>query len=755
MSWKSIAGNQTVSRANLQNAIDTGVFIQRNGVPGTETNRQITKANTQDYIYIWDLYPSFAAKTSNQLPVKRNLAVQSMQFFGAIDSNNLYLYVGNNNRTWFYRIWTTNLNNINNFTAIASSTDGKYIIFGRFAPNNGSFFTSNTYGELFNLRTDIVGLGDAVAGVAMSDSGLYQLATRQKSSSGGSLTMKIFKSSDYGITWSTAYDSAGVEYYVFGAAMSGNGTYSSVVACNFLGVYYTSYYVFVSSGGAFTQIFLCYGLPYNSASGVSIDMSKSGQYQLAAPVSPTNGLAGTPLNIFFLSINYGSTWSTINTPSIPYQISRFTGCTVSAGGDYMSVSAIVMGIGSYIFTSSDFGVTWTTALTYTTGSGSISYINSDRSGQFQYAFFDNGLKYSDSYGQTPWNPLSLPAGSLAAISVAATTATTPYIYGLLNNVYGTYAPKYTKTTGQSGAQFNNVGGLTAGTYNYIAASGNSNNGQYVVTIRDNGDDTTTLWTSYDYGNTWDTHFSTSGTEKLICCATSDDGGYILAVTYNSANNTAYIFRSPNGGATFQYTYVSQTGIPKSCDMSGDGKYSTILFNDTASTTTRTMSSSDYSVTFPTYHFFSGRIAGDICMSNAGRYRTVTMTDTANVSNMYRSTDYGVNWNLDTRIGLGEFWDYVACDNSGQVQIIGANNYYTTIGNVIYTTDNWVTFGNFYPENSELIPELIGGINISNDATYWTIVTKSPDGISFVSTNAGASWSPTNLGYTYTFKQLSK
>ena len=41
MSWKSIAGNQTISRANLQDAIDTGVFIQRNGVPGTESNRQI------------------------------------------------------------------------------------------------------------------------------------------------------------------------------------------------------------------------------------------------------------------------------------------------------------------------------------------------------------------------------------------------------------------------------------------------------------------------------------------------------------------------------------------------------------------------------------------------------------------------------------------------------------------------------------------------------------------------------------------
>jgi hypothetical protein len=189
-------------------------------------------------------------------------------------------------------------------------------------------------------------------------------------------------------------------------------------------------------------------------------------------------------------------------------------------------------------------------------------------------------------------------------------------------------------------------------------------------------------------------------------------------------------------------------------MSGDGKYSTIVFDDTVSTITRTMSSYNYSATFPIYHPFNGRKAGDICISNAGRYRTVTMTDTANVSTMYRSTDYGVNWNLDTRIGYG-FWDYVANDNSGQVQIIVENNYNTTVGGVIYTTDNWATFGTFYPENSELVPELIGGVNISNDGTYWTFVTKSPDGISFVSKDAGATWSRTNLGYTYTFKQLSK
>jgi len=741
MSWSNLLGNQTVSRANIQDAIDTGVFVQRNGVPGTETNRQITKANAIDYIYAWELYSALQSKASNQLVTKSNLAVQSMQFFGTNDGGNAYLYVGNNNRSWVYRIWTAN--SYNQIASIASSIDGKYILIGRYGSDNASFFLSSTYGEVFNLRTDIIGLGDAVAGVAMSNSGQVMIATRQKGSSGGALPVKIYQSNDYGSTWSLIYTSPN-EAYVNGAAMSSDGSHWSVL------IYDTSsssYYIAKRDLSTLTTVGLTYTGVLIQAQSACLAMSKSGSYQLACPPKPVNS---SFVYTFNLSTDYGATWSTITVPSgNPIQ---FTGCTVSASGQYMSVSATSPSAqGGYIYTSSNFGTTWSLAVTYNAGTGGsyLSYVTSDTSGQFQYASYTGTLEFSQNYGQTPWNILSLPVGANTAISVAQITGTTPYIYGLLDNVYGTYLPKYTKTTGVSGAQFNNVGGLTAGTYNYIAASGNSNNGKYVATISWNGTNSY-LWISSDYGQTFVTNFGTAG-EEAKCCAVSDNGVYFLVVTYNSSTNTSYIYRSANSGASFQYIYVTQTGIPKNCDMSGDGKYSTIVFNDTVANVTRTMSSADYSATFPTYHFFNARKAGDICMSNAGRYRTVTMTDTANVSIMWRSTNYGVSWDLDARFSYG-FWDYVANDNSGQVQIIGLNAT-NGIGSLIYTTDRWATTGSFYPENSELVPQLIGGVNISNDATYWTIVTT--DGYSYVSTNAGASWSPTNLGYTNTFKLLSK
>ena len=757
MSWKSISGNQTVSRANLQNAIDTGVFIQRNGVPGTETNRQITKANTQDYIYIWDLYPPFAAKTSNELPVKSNLAVQSMQFFGTNDdAYKGYIFVGNNDRSWVYQIFT--FGSTGQIMGIASSTNGQYILCGKFfangSQNGGSAIISYNYGETFSSLTSIIGSGDSVSGVAVSNDGSNMIMTRQKGNTGGSLLTKIFASGDYGGTWSTAYTST-IEYVMNGAAINGAGNRWVALGCdNIYGI--NSYYIFKSNFyTAPSVIELHYGTA-KAEQGACIAMSKSGQYIIASPPIPTD-IYHTFLSIYFLSTDYGDTWTTINAPSTRYQIIQFTGCTVSAAGDYMSVSCEYQtgsggsAAGGYIFTSSDFGATWIIANTY--NGTTLSFVTTDRSGQFQYASVNGSLQYSQTYGQIPWNSLPLPAGGLNAISVTPTTGTTPYIYALLNNVYGTYTPKYTKTTGQSGAQYNNVGGLTAGTYNYIAASGNSNNGKYVATIQDNGT-TSILWISSDYGQTWANRFGTSG-EMLKVCAISDNGTYILAVTYNSANNTAYIYRSADSGATFQYIYVSQTGIPRSCDMSGDGIYSTLIIYDSASGLTHIMSSSTYSATFSTVNY-SG-VGTDICMSNAGKYRIISINNIGPVffyNRIVYSSDYGANFSstsLYIEASSPYKWDYVACDNSGQVFIAALNQ--SGQGIIYFTTDAGVTNGYFVPENAELVPQVIGGVNVSNDGTYWSFVTT--DGYSYVSTNAGVTWSPTNLGYTYTFKQLSK
>jgi hypothetical protein len=662
-----------------------------------------------------------------------------MQFFGTNDGGNAYLYVGNNNRSWVYRIWTAN--SYNQIASIASSIDGKYILIGRYGSDNASFFLSSTYGEVFNLRTDIIGLGDAVTGVAMSNSGQVMIATRQKGSSGGALPVKIYQSNDYGSTWSLIYTSPN-EAYVNGAAMSSDGSHWSVLIWDTSSY---SYYIVKRDYTTLTPVGLTYTGGLIQGQSACLAMSKSGSYQLACPPKPINS---SFVYTFYLSTDYGATWSTITVPSgDPIQ---FTGCTVSASGQYMSVSATSpSGLGGYIYTSANFGVTWTLAVNYYTGSSYsyLSYVTSDTSGQFQYASYSGTLEFSQNYGQTPWNALSLPVGSNTAISVAQVTGTTPYVYGLLT---GTNIPLYSKITGVSGAPYNNVAGLSSGDYKWIAASGNSNNGKYVLVVTSNASGNSYLYKSSDYGATFTTLTYYGSPSEFKCCSISDDGQYMVAVVYYSPTNTSTIISSTNG-VSFN-TITTQTGYGKSCDISGDGIYSTVLItNVVGGSTVYILDSSDYSASFDLTHTYTSRTGADISMSNAGKYRNLIIYNASSVGVNYYSSDYGVNF-VQKFTSIYTF-NYCACDNSGQVCIIGANNTSTSISVLYYTTDGWATNGTYFPNNIELIPQLIGGVNISNDGTYWTFVTT--DGYSYVSTNAGATWSGTNLGYTYTFKQLSK
>jgi photosystem II stability/assembly factor-like uncharacterized protein len=71
MSWSSLANNQTISFNNLQDGVNTGQLRQKTTIP--VSNEQITKAEANTYVNIDTAFPSYAAKTSNQLVVKSNI----------------------------------------------------------------------------------------------------------------------------------------------------------------------------------------------------------------------------------------------------------------------------------------------------------------------------------------------------------------------------------------------------------------------------------------------------------------------------------------------------------------------------------------------------------------------------------------------------------------------------------------------------------------------------------------------------------
>jgi hypothetical protein len=576
---------------------------------------------------------------------------------------------------------------------------------------------------------------DAAMAAAMNSYGDYMIITRQVGSF-GSQRAYIYWSYNSGVNWAVGYHDS-IDYVFNGAAMSGVGVYAAVLGCD-----NTSYYVWTSNsfGSSWTKTYLCNGVK-QQVQGGCVGMSKSGQYILLTPPRSTSPDVGK----CFLSSDYGSTWTYFYLtvpPVIAYDL--FLGCSVSAGGDYMTIiGKSSVSSDTRTFISNDFGITFTII-----SGGNIAQAV-DSSGQFQY----QSTRASIDYGNT-WTT----GQSAYAISVNSTTYTTPYIYAITSDVEINLWQSVDQ--GASFQSITSLGYLQV----FVATSGGSNNGKYVATIIDNGNATSTLYTSSDYGSSWETHFGSSG-EMLTCCAISDDGVYVLAVTYNSATNNAYIFKSNTSGLTWTYVYA-YFGYPVSCDMSGAGQYATIVFYSASGNYSAILRTSNYSVNWtqassPLLGQLQNKEVTDVCISNNGRYRMLTTREGTTgdlAGRLFYSNDYGSTFGekyYDTDYGM----DFCAMDNSGKVCMAGG--YGLSSVRVYYTTNGWDSYSPtpWHPPYPLSPPITLGGLNISSDATYWTIVVNQPQftppfSTSYTSTDAGATWT-SHIISPASFIRLSK
>ena len=78
MSWSGLASNQTISCDNLQDAVNTFELIQKNTIPSS--NKLITKAEADYYVFLnTSAYP-YASKSSNQLLVKSDIVTTVVSY---------------------------------------------------------------------------------------------------------------------------------------------------------------------------------------------------------------------------------------------------------------------------------------------------------------------------------------------------------------------------------------------------------------------------------------------------------------------------------------------------------------------------------------------------------------------------------------------------------------------------------------------------------------------------------------------------
>lgn len=81
MAWATLASNQCVSWANLQDAVNNNVFIQIGLIPppGIPSNREITKTGALSAVDIESA--PLAGKSNNQLVVKSNLVAPAYTYY--------------------------------------------------------------------------------------------------------------------------------------------------------------------------------------------------------------------------------------------------------------------------------------------------------------------------------------------------------------------------------------------------------------------------------------------------------------------------------------------------------------------------------------------------------------------------------------------------------------------------------------------------------------------------------------------------
>ena len=275
-------------------------------------------------------------------------------------------------------------------------------------------------------------------------------------------------------------------------------------------------------------------------------LSYSGQYQVAV---------ATALGYLYVSSNYGQTWTNAITQT------GFSWCATSSSGQYMG--AVYQGNGTKggFYWSSNYGKTWNLVMV-----GTIYFEAIAISGTGQYititpAYTVTGSIYiSSNYGQT-WSTLSqqVTSGMSTCMSYSGQ-------YQLITSYGNVYVSSNYGQTWTSTATITYTNYTTS-----ISASG-----QYMAYCNSNG--TLGLWTSSNYGQSWTQILSSA----IVTIAISASGQYQIA-----CNGTS-VYISTNYGQTFSSAITTSVTF-NAISISGSGVYilgsssSNVVYMSTVST----------------------------------------------------------------------------------------------------------------------------------------------------------------------------
>lgn len=391
MAYSDLAYNQGVSFNNLNSGVSQGYFSAKTTIPSS--SQMTTKSDCNTYVNIDPLYPPFGAKLDNQLVVKMDLkdnvatiSITNNFFTGAITNvtvngvsvtgGSFPLDIGNGTTAYTNQIGTYDIlvyyadaTNPSNYMRIQDSAYNDSCVDGFSSSGPGPYYVTFS-SQVINTGIDVtIQSGDGAcvgplpyppistspfSAVAVSrGTGQYMLAANTNLSGDSFTEGGLFRSTDYGATWSFI---PGIVGYWYKVAISDNGEY--MLALEYYGRAYRS----TDYGASWTVIsnFTSPG-PLAPASQIQkfrgAAISGNGQYQIVT-TGIFNYTAYTFQSLIFVSNDYGSTWFTSKRTEDGSE-NEWYSAAISSNGQIMLVTQGQLNYGQGgVWRSTNYGASW-------------------------------------------------------------------------------------------------------------------------------------------------------------------------------------------------------------------------------------------------------------------------------------------------------------------------------------------------------------------------------------------------------------
>ena len=590
-----------------------------------------------------------------------------------------------------------------------------------FAVSGEYIYSSADFGASWN--TLVYADKRSWSGIASSSDGSKLAAigiNRTEGGHSGCDTGSIYTSTDSGLTW-IERTGAGSKTWI-SIASSADGTRLVATEACWGGYIYTS----GDSGATWTK------LENPGLGNWSVAMSSDGTKLVAASLGIYVDGFHRSQDYIYTSSDFGTTWTKRESAGNRY----WNAVASSSDGTILIATETYDNNPGYIYTSSDSGATWTQQAgvgshywrSVASSSDGAKLFAVELSG-YIYTSTDSGATWAQqaSAGNRDWRSFTSSADGtkLAAVEEEYDQ--------LAQDSIGEYI--YTST--DSGTTW--VRQPTAGSF-YWQSAASSSDGAKLVAININWPDY--IYASSDSGATW-TQLTNSGRRYWSGLASSTDGMKLLAAECGNATG-GYLYSSSDAGATWH----QQTNAGKrdwvSVASSADGvKLIAAAYSDDDDLG-HVYTSTDSGATWTERTNCGPGFWSAVASSSDGTKLVAVESVYDSGGYIYTSSDSGATWIKRTSAGVRN-WAAIASSSDGTKLIASGIEYAdsgrTVIGHIFVSNDSGAT----WVQQTSAGNRNWAAVSTSSDGTK--LFAAEYDGYVYVSTDSGITWTPqTSIGH---------